>query len=259
MRPVWNPVRRNKNIGTKAHGYGANNKLTILESWHETKCYFERLTSYTVITRLVGTRELRFFVEPTRHDWFYPCTIDDICLVLSHCSSEILKTFDFVVMRQPTRKQRILCPVWGRAIFAFDIDKYSGPAIVIEAQDLRPIEWQESVDPEARRERDRLLQDGHDIRGTRRGARIHVTPDSLRNTVLYRTLLHELGHHVDYNRSTEAEWGSKTQTAKEDYAHRFALELYEVLAKQGAFPFASIIDDQSLLSDGLNREWFCLP
>ena len=163
MRPVWNPVRRNKNIGTKAHGYGANNKLTIPESWHETKCYFERLTSYTVITRLVGTRELRFFVEPTRHDWFYPCTIDDICLVLSHCSSEILKTFDFVVMRQPTRKQRILCPVWGRAIFAFDIDKYSGPAIVIEAQDLRPIEWQESVDPEARRERDRLLQDGHDI------------------------------------------------------------------------------------------------
>lgn len=259
MRPGWNPTRRNRNVGTKAHGHGSNNSLTIPESWHEPKRYYEKLLSYNVITRMVGTRLIRFFVEPTRPDWFYPCSVDDICAVLAHCSSEALLAFDFIVMRQPTRKQRILCPVWGRAIFSFDIDKYSGSAIVVEAQDLSPIQWRSSVDPERTRELDRLRQDGHEIRNTRRGIEICVTCNSLRNTVLYRTLLHELGHHVDYNQSSEDKWSSKTRTEKEDYAHRYALELYERLSKQGTLPFAPIIDDQSFISDGLKREWFCLP
>jgi hypothetical protein len=143
---------------------------------------------------MVGTRLIRFFVEPTRPDWFYPCSIDDICAVLAHCSSDEVLAFDFIVMRQPTRKQRILCPVWGRAIFSFDIDKYSGSAIVIEAQDLSPVEWRSSIDPERKRELDRLRQDEHEIHNTPRGVEIRVTRNSLRNTVLYRTLLHELGH-----------------------------------------------------------------
>jgi hypothetical protein len=243
MRPGWNPTRRNRNVGTRAHGHGSNNNLTIPESWHEAKRYYEKLISYNVVTRTVGTRLIRFFVEPTRPDWFYPCSVDDICAVLAHCSSEELLAFDFIVMRQPTRKQRVLCPVWGRAIFSFDIDKYSGAAIVIEAQDLSPL----------------LRQDGHEIHNTRRGIEIRVTINSLRNTVLYRTLLHELGHHVDYNRSSEDNWNSKTRTVKEDYAHRYALELHERISKQGALPFAPIIDDQSFISDGLKREWFCLP
>ena len=151
MRPGWNPTRRNRNVGTKAHGHGSNNNLTIPESWHEPKRYYEKLLSYNVVTRMDGTRLIRFFVEPTRPDWFYPCSVDDICAVLAHCSSEALRAFDFIVMRQPTRKQRILWPVWGRAIFSFDIDKHSGSAIVVEAQDLSPIEWRSSIDPERTR------------------------------------------------------------------------------------------------------------
>ena len=258
MRPGWNPTRRNRNVGTKAHGHGANNSLTIPESRHELKCYYEKLGSYTVVSRTVGTRKLRFFVEPTRSDWFYPCTVDDICAVLSHCSPEVLSAFEFVVMRQPTRKQRILCPVWGRAIFSFDIDQYSGSAIIIEAQDLSPIRWENSIDPAHARELDRLREDGHDVHSTRRGIEIRVTANSLRNTVLYRTLLHELGHHIDHKRCDGDNWSSKTQSAKEDYAHRYALELKAFLSMQAAWPFAPIMDDESLLGDGLKREWFCL-
>ncbi len=259
MRPGWNPTRRNRNAGTKAHGHGANNRLTIPESWHEPTCYYEQLRSYRTITRTVGTRLIRFFVEPTRPDWFYPCSVDDICAVLAHCSSEELQAFDFIVMRQATRKQRILRPVWGRAVFCFDIDEYTGAAIVIEAQDLGPVAWPRSTDPESKRELDRLRQDGHEIRTTRRGIDIRVSPTSLRNTVLHRTLLHELGHHVDYNRSSQDQWEGKTRSAKEDYAHRYALDLYERLAKQNALPFAAIVDDESLTADGLTREWFCPP
>jgi hypothetical protein len=258
MRPGWNPTRRNRHAGTKEHGHGADNRLTVPESWHELKRYFENLSSYSVVTRTVGTRQIRFLVEPTRPDWIYPCTIDDICAVLALCGPEALLTFDLIVMRQPTRKQRILRPVWGRAVFVFDIDKFSGPAIVIEAQDLSPVVWPSSLSAERARELDRLRQDEHEICTTRRGIEIRVTPASLRNTVLYRTLLHEVGHHVDYRRSSGSGWDSKTWIEKEDFAHRYARELFERLANQHALPFAPIMDDQSLISDGLKREWFSL-
>lgn len=258
MRPGWNPTRRNKHAGTKAHGHGSSNAFVIPQSWHAPKCYFEKLTSYVLVARTVGTRELRFLVEPTRPDWFYPCSIDDICAILSHCSAEELAAFDFIVLRQPTRKQRILAPVWGRAIYTFDIDKFSGAAIVIEAQSLAPIVWSRSIDPESARELDRLRADGHQVRMTRRGVEIHVTPLSMRNTVLHRTLLHELGHHVDYNRSTEEQWRSKSRTEKEDFAHRYALALYEQVSKGGQVPFAPIVDDESFSKDKLTRSWFCL-
>lgn len=259
MRPGWNPTRRNKHVGTKAHGHGRDNEFVIPQSWHEPTCYFEKLSAYVLVTRTIGTRELRFFVEPTRPDWFYPCSVDDICALLSHCSDDVLASFDFIVLRQPTRKQRLLAPVWGRAAFAFDIDKYSGAAIMIEAQAVAPISWPRSLAPESTRELERLRADGHEIRTTRRGMEIHVTPSSLRNTVLYRTLLHELGHHIDCKRSTEEQWACKTWMEKEDFAHRYALEQYAQLSNNGALPFPPILDVQTLLKDKLALAWFRLP
>ena len=258
MRPGWNPTRRNKHAGTKAHGHGSDNKLSIPESQHKSRCYYEKLIGYVVVRRTIGTRELLFFVEPTRPDWFYPCSVDDICAVLSHCTPEIVSAFDFIVLRQPTRKQRILSPVWGRAIFAFDLDKYTGSAIVLEAQSLTSFQWPRSIGPEGMRELERLRKDGHDICNTRRGIDIKVTPHSLRNTVLYRTLLHELGHHVDFARSAEVEWEGKVQSQKEDFAHRFALELYMQLSERKVLPFDAVVEDDFLLRDNLKREWFQL-
>ena len=260
MRPGWNPTRRNRHAGTKAHGHGQNNRLTIPQSWaRDPRLYYEKLSSYETLCRQVASRELRFFVEPTRPDWFYPCTVDDICALLTHVDLDALSAFDFIVMRQPTRKQRILCPVWGRALFAFDIDKYSGSAIVIEAQTLQPILWPKIVHPESARELDRLRRDGHTIERSRRGIQIRATADSLRNTMLYRTLLHEVGHHVDYKRSGDQAWDGKTKSTKEDFAHRYAKVLFEQLAQQGVVPFAPLLDDQRLAADGLNRDWFCPP
>lgn len=261
MRSGWNPTRRNRHVGTKAHGHGQNNRLTIPESRHELRRYYEKLSAYTAARRMVGEHELTFFVEPTRPDWFYPCTPDDICVLLSRCDPAAVSTFDAIVMRQPTRKQTILSPVWGRAIFYFEIEEDAPgmTAIVVESHDLSPFTWPKSLSPEEIRELDRLRGDGHDIRQTRRGHEVHLTADSMRNTVLYRTLLHEIGHHVDFERCSSEEWDSKTSTEREDYAHRYALEWGERLSKAGALPFAPIIDDASLLSDGLKREWFCLP
>jgi hypothetical protein len=243
-------------VGTKAHGHGADNRLTIPETRREWARYYEKLHAYVVVKRAVGSHEVVFLVEPTRPDWFYPCSVDDICNLLSHCSPEILGACDFLVLRQPTRKQRVLCPVWGRAIFSYEIDRYSGAAIVIEAQDLSPVRWPRSIDPEQVRELERLRQDGHGMHNSRRGIVIQPRPDSMRNTALYRTLLHELGHHIDYKRSSAQDWSGKTQAVKEDFAHRYATELKVLLSQKAVLPFAPMVDDESLASDGLKREWF---
>lgn len=256
MRPGWNPTRRNKKIGTKAQGHGANNRLVVPESWHEAKCFYERLSDYVFVKRIVGDREIPFFVEPTRPDWFYPCTLDDICTVLQQCSPKDIETFDFIVLRQPTRKQRILSPVWGRAIFCFDISSYRGAAIVLEAQNTEPIRWDKSLSPERARELERLRTDGYEFRQTRKGFELHVTPSALRNTVLYRTLLHEIGHHVDYKNSSDQEWVSRIRREKEDFAHRYACETFELLQRKGVVPFSAKLDAQSLQEAGLRLEWF---
>ena len=258
MRPAWNPTRRNRHVGTKAHGHGSNNKLVIPQSWHgEIRCFCERLSSYVLVKKTIGDREIPFFVEPARPDWFYPCTIDDICFLLSSCPPEDLSSFDFIVLRQATRKQRILSPVWGRAMFIYEIDSYRGTAIVLEAQNLLPVIWGKSINQERARELERLAADGHDIRRSKRGVEVHVTPDSLRSTVLFRTLLHEIGHHVDYNRRTDDEWDGLTRSEKEDFAHRYAREMYQTLQTQGLVPFPAKLDIQSLQENGLSPEWFC--
>jgi len=260
MRPGWNPTRRNRNSGTKAHGHGQDNRMSIPESWHEYRRFYEKLSGYITVRRMVGEHELTFFVEPTRPDWFYPCTVDDICAVLAHCDQDAVSTFDTIVMRQPTRKQKLLSSVWGRAIFYFEIeeDAMGASAIIIESHDLSPIAWPKSLSPEQERELERLRGDGYGVRQTRRGHEVHVTADSMRNTVLYRTLLHEIGHHVDFDHNHGERWDGKTSLEREDYAHRYALEWGERLSKAGVLPFSPIINEESLLKDGLKREWFCL-
>ena len=258
MRPGWNPVRRNRNIGTKAQGHGANNRMVIPESWHELKRYWENLSSYVLVRRLIGTKEQLFFVEPTKDGWFYPGTIDDLTVVLGACDRNALESFDFIVMRQPTRKERLLCPVWGRAAFVFDIGNHHGSAIVIEAQSLGSYCWEKSLTPERSRELERIRSDGHPITIARRDIEISPTATSLRATILYRTLLHEIGHRLDYRRSTGEEWDGKTRAQKEDFAHRYAHETRVALTANGRIPFDIIADDVSFESDGVKREWFVI-
>jgi hypothetical protein len=255
MRAGWNPTRRNRNVGTKAHGHGQNNKLKIPQSWWEAKVFYEKLSNFVVVTRQFGARKITFVIEPTMPDWFYPCTIDDISFILAAMPPETL-IFDLIVMRQPTRKQRILSSVWGRAIFDFDINQYSGSAIVIEAQTISPFIWSSNLSEEYKREFNRLQEDGHGIRAVRRGHEITPNINSLRNTLLYRTLLHEIGHHVDYQRSSDEEWDSKTSATKEDFAHRYASEQFTLLKQNGVVPFDQLMDELSLQKDNLKMEWF---
>lgn len=57
---MFNPIRRNRNIGTPKQGYGSNNKLKIPYPCSISKSFFERLDTYTKVTRLIKWARIYF-------------------------------------------------------------------------------------------------------------------------------------------------------------------------------------------------------
>lgn len=263
MRTGWNPVRRNRNIGTARQGYGSDNRMVIPEPRQSVpphwRPFWSVLARPVAVRRRIGGKDQLFLVEPPRSGWFYPCSIDDMVVVLAQCLPEDLQCFDFIVLRQPTRKQRMLLPAWGRAVFYVQIGRVQGSAIIIEAQSSSTWRWSEStsLSPAWRQELERLRSDGHRIMAGRRAITIESSAQAIRNTVLYRTLPHEIGHHVDYRRLADARlWDRRPGLEKESFAHRYAEHLIGRLRREGTIPFARLLDRDVAQREGLKAEWF---
>lgn len=272
-----NPTRRNRNIGTENQGFKPNNKNTIPIPLNDHRTYWEKLTSYSVVKRSVNGKEYKFLVEKTRKNSIYPCTIDDIVRVLESLPPKDLADLNLIVFRQPKRREETLCPVWGRLQYSVNIDIHEGPAIILEAFDLdRELKWSKALSLEDRNEFDRLVNDGHKIEDRKKYFAIIPTIQGLRNTMLYRTFLHEIGHYVEYLEKVEQpsqhdddhydlwlklwEAYDKIPTSeKEVFAHNYAQKMFEELRKKGVVPFARILDPKSILSDGLNMNDFEIP
>lgn len=260
MKAGWNPIRRNRKIGTKDHGFGQNNHLVIPESWHSLKTFCEKLSPCDHLVCEVNGHEILFIVQHTKPDWFYPCTVADIRRVLEQVPVQDVSLIDFIVLRQSTCKQRILQPAWGRARYYFEVDSQrNGQAIILEACKPEPYQWQKKFfgTPDRLRELARLIKDGHEVRKERRSVLIRPDVESLRNTVLYRTLLHEVGHLVDFARRIDED-GESTAMEKEDFAHRYATETFDRLKKAGIVPFTRILEPDVLHQDGLRLQDFQL-
>jgi hypothetical protein len=235
MRPGWNPVRRNRNIGTKKQGRGRSNTLRIPWSWRETKVFWENIKTFDIVERTVPSRErsLPFVVEHTRAGYYHACTPDDIARICSEIPPGDVDAIDFVVLRQPKRKEEILAACWGRAAFLAEVGRFSGAAVILEAQPTGlVIPWTKSLSPDRHRELGRLREDGHVVEETRRHYLIHTTPEAVRATQLYRTLLHEIGHLLDYNRNAVV-WVRRPTGEKEVFAHSYADSLRQVLLDRG--------------------------
>src|SRR5262245_7573976 len=196
MKRGWDATRRNRNIGTAKQGLGQDNRLVI--PWCGLKIYYQNLTEYNIVLRSVHSRSLPFIVERTRADSCHACTIDDIARVLQHAPSSDFQGIDFIVLRQPKRKEEIINPVWGRIAYYAEIGAHQGRAIILEALNpCKPIRWSKSLTPDEQQELERLRGDGHEIVTTRQDHKINMSLESIRATQLYRTLLHEIWQSVD--------------------------------------------------------------
>jgi hypothetical protein len=270
---AWNPVRRNKNIGTSKSGYKENNKFVVPDRWCDYRVFWERLIDPVVIPLEINTHEITLLVEPVKEGYIHACTPADITKVLELIKVEHLEEIELIVFRQPKKKEEILKPVWGRFIYYADIGKYSGPGVYLEAVPKgKVMKWGNKLDSYDKKELRSLEKDGHKIERVKRGYNIHTTSESVRNTQLFRTLPHEIGHAVDYlyhslrpsvEAVTEAEsdyiseaYNSKPSLDKEEFAHRYAREFYDKFRSEGVLPFERLYNEQSLKDLGLNEKWF---
>jgi hypothetical protein len=250
MKRGWDATRRNRSIGTAKQGLGWDNRLVI--PWCGLLLYYENLSEYKVTLRTVHSRSLPFIVERTRADSCHACTVDDIARVLRQVPFSDFFGIDFIVLRQPKRKEEIINPVWGRIAYFAEIGAYQGRAIFIEAvTPSKPIRWTKALTPDGQQELERLREDGHEIITTRHDHRINVSLESLRATQLYRTLLHEIGHSVDNDRDPNA-FDRKSALEKETFAHQYAEKLRENLVRFGIIPFARMFDMETIARDGLS-------
>ncbi|MFC2588710.1 MAG: hypothetical protein ACFNZS_01825 [Ottowia sp.] len=242
QRASWNPARRNRRTGTAASGYKRRAPFAIPAPFgrqREPRAFHEQLHSPVIVWRQVAGHSLCFAVEPPHlpGGFFHPCTVDDLCAVLAGCPPHDVARVRTIVLRQPTRKQRIFSRAWGRALFV----RHGAPVIVLEAQSLASWRWPLALTPEWARELARLRADGHTAQRNRRHWLVTPSPDALRCTLLWRTLLHELGHIVDHARCLSGKgqevWKTRCSSAKEDFAHRYAQERMAALQASGQAPF----------------------
>ena len=254
MRP-HNPVRRSRKIGTADQGWRKQNSLVIPERWGEK--FWETIGRHELQKRNIGSKSVTFIVSETRSGWVHPCSIDDISKMLGLLPESDWAGLGIIVFRQPSKKQSILSPVWGRMVYQADFQTsqgqklVSGPSIILEAINPdRVIKWSTSLDPEKAGELERLRADGHSIHRNGRMYEIGVSTSAARNTQLYRTIPHEVGHWFDWLSKVEeptARGGdfielsdayfARLQAEREAFAHRYADEHALRLSEMGAIPF----------------------
>lgn len=257
----FNPTRRNRNIGTARQGHGQDNRLVIPEAAATAQTWKERLGPHRRTTVDIDGTRIDFLIEETSGGCVHACSIDDIVHVLSHVPGSDRAGLHIVVLRQPTRKQRVLAPAWGRLIYSAEIGSpgrapvATGPAILLEAMnpDVK-LEWSTSLKPESVAELERLRSDGHLIERIGHHHVISMTKESIRATQLYRTLLHEFGHWADWLEKVETPrarggdfdtlfdaYFARPQDEREAYAHRYADDLRGRLEAQGVIPFEQAV------------------
>lgn len=207
-------------------------------------------------------------VEPAAPGWKYYLSIPDILELLKLVPQDDRKDIAVIVFRQPKRKERIFSPVWGRMSYWAEFGAYSGTSIVIEAQPLDySYRLQKDIGPVFAKELDALRNDGHIVETTRRHIEISCPPHAIRNTQLFRTVPHEIGHRMDYEEKVSAPFDrdeddldalmaryfSRPQREREQFADRYAEAVMSDFRRQETVPFPPLPNREEA---NLNPEWF---
>jgi hypothetical protein len=259
----FNPQRRNRNIGTRASGHGQDNSLTIPRPGHTERSWWEALKINYSVDRVVDGRRVIFIVEKPNPRFVYACTIGDICHLLSLLSRPDWEGLETFVFRQPTSKQARLKPSWGRIDYCaelFEPGKPPHPArpiIFLDAVNVeQPMKWSRHLDPDDQRELQRLTADGHTLQHSSNSILLKYSHSSVRNTQLYRTLPHEIGHWLDHVAQVERpsaeenrdyfelldRYWARPEREREAFAHRYAGSIRKRLIAAGSIPFERIPD-----------------
>lgn len=130
---MYNPNRRNRNIGTAKQGYkrNSNNKMEI--PYSKWRVFYENLKKHQTIKKLINGHEFLFIIEQTRPNYKHACSTEDIERIISYIPKQDYGDLKFIILRQPNRKEELLSSAWGRydPLFAYKDEIF--PAIILEA------------------------------------------------------------------------------------------------------------------------------
>ena len=253
------PRRRNRNIGTAKQGHGHDNVHVVPHPRSPgDRSFYQILKKPVRLSRTVAGREVRFAVERPISGFFHHCTVEDIARLLAAVPAADWDGICSIVLRQPTRRQDLLRPVWGRLVFGRQDSGFAGSAIHLDAQNpAAKLRWPISLDPESQLEVRRMAADGHQVVRDRRYWNIRPNLASIRTTQLYRTVLHEIGHFVDRRRWSDSErYFQRGWRERETCAVRYATTIGTELRRNGSIPFDKTYDDDAMRADGLDPQWF---
>ncbi len=260
--------RRNRKIGCKSQGYKRRKSFGIPNPSNDSRCFYEKLNSAVEFEYALNSQRFTVFVEPTAPGWKYFLSVQDIIELLKLIPEADRAGLSVVVFRQPKRKERIFSPVWGRMAYWAEFGRHTGMSVVIEAQ---PLDYnyrlKKHVGPVFTQELDALRRDGHRVDITSRYIEISCPPEAIRATQLFRTVPHEIGHHLDYQQKVEAAFDrnegelddlislffARPQQEREAFADRYAEEVMGAFRRHGIVPFPPL---SNRVEAGLNPDWF---
>lgn len=218
-----------------------------LNTWYE-----ERLEPTLTEEHHIGGNSITVLFEAPYEGFTYGCSPKDVIHMLSLLPTNDWDMIELVIFRQPKRKQIQQNPVWGRMMYCASIGKRLGAAIYLEAQEIgAQMKWSRKLCLEDQLELERLKKDGHEFDENRREFIFTLSQESIRNTLLYRTFLHEIGHWVQYERETLDDatalsencdvaydlYFARPKIERESFAHRYAEQVGERLRGEGLIPF----------------------
>jgi len=243
-----NPARRSRNMGTTAQGFKSRNTFAIPSPQQGNHRFYERLVNPVESSMMLGPHEFTVLIEPALDGFFYYLSVPDVLEVLKLIPEIDRHGIDLIVFRQPKRKERIFSPVWGRMAYWADFGKHSGTSVVIEAiaHDYS-YKIDKDIGPVFARELEALKADGHRVMAGAKNIEITCPPDAIRNTQLFRTLPHEIGHNVDFTqkvRNVQGDWEelrnlyfARPQREREQFADRYAATVMAPYRANAIVPF----------------------
>ncbi|MBD3904034.1 hypothetical protein NAL32_04670 [Chryseobacterium sp. Ch-15] len=250
---MFNPTRRNRNIGTENQGFSQNNKLKISTPYGTLKSFYERIEKYQTEIRMINGHEFLFIIEETRENCFHSCSVNDLAKIIQYIPKEDYGDLRFIILRQPKRKEEIISPVWGRLVYSFEFENEYFPAIILDSIDLnKRLVWSKKQTIEDQKEFILLKEDGHLFIENKRDFISELKLNPSRNTQLYRTLLHEFGHYVHYLEVVERPGTNDAKEIRDDYymslpkvekekfAHQYTNRLKKKLTDDKIIPFENM-------------------
>lgn len=227
-----NPARRSRNIGTAKQGHGQNNRLVIPTRNHpDYRNFVVNLGVCSSARITVGENDLRFLVEKPREGCAHACSVEDIVRVLQLIHPNDLSLLDFVILRQPKRKEALLNGAWGRYYPGVFMGDSLVSAIFLEAQEIeKTLRWEKPLSDYGVARLERLQLQGHAVVEMPRHFEIFSPLEAVRKTQLYETLPHEVGHHVHC--MTDEDFWQRTKREREEFAEKYAREFLEKWGSQ---------------------------